>query len=126
MGLLDMFRRAPSVLPTRVRTRADFDREVLDSATPVIVDVWGASCAPCRKLEPILVEVATRYRDRVKVVEIGTADSEPGLLAELEVTATPTLVMFRGGEELGRVAGLRPGSWFDQMIATEFPDVLEK
>ncbi|MFN7700732.1 MAG: thioredoxin family protein [Deltaproteobacteria bacterium] len=120
MGLLDkLFKRAPQVIPARVRTLEEFERVVLDSEIPVIVDVWSATCAPCKKLEPILVDVATRYEHRVRIVEIGTADAERDLLAALAVQATPTLIMYRAGEELGRVSGLRPSSWFDQMIAAE-------
>lgn len=120
VGLFDkLFKPAPTVLPERVRDFATFEKRVLDSELPVIVDVWSATCAPCKKLEPILVDVATRYAGKVRVVEIGTADTEPQLLAALAVQATPTLIMYKGGEELGRVSGLRPSTWFDEMIAAE-------
>lgn len=119
MGLFDFLKPAPPVLPSRVRSMAQFEKLVLDSDVPVIVDVWSATCAPCKKLEPVLVDVATRYAGKVRVVEIGTADTERELLAALEVQSTPTLIMYKGGEELGRVSGLRPSSWFDQMIAAE-------
>lgn len=120
MGLLDkLFKPAATVLPERVRDLATFEARVLDSEVPVIVDVWSATCAPCKKLEPVLIDVATRHAGKVRVVEIGTGDAEPQLLAALAVQATPTLIMYRDGEELGRVSGLRPSSWFDQMIAAE-------
>ena len=121
MGIFDkLFGPQKQVHPTRVRTMDEFETLVLDSKEPVIVDVWSASCAPCRMLEPILIDIATRYEGRVRVVEIGTADTEPQLLGSLEVRATPTLIMFKEGEEIGRTAGHRPAGWFDQMIATEF------
>ncbi len=120
MGIFDIFKKATPVHPTRVRTVAEFDALVLESQEPVIVDVWSASCAPCRMLEPILVDIATRYAGRVRVVEIATQDTESQLLGELEVRATPTLIMFKDGEEIGRAAGARPAGWFDQMIAKEF------
>ena len=120
MGLLDkLFKPAPQVLPERVRTMKQFEDKVLESDVPVIVDVWSATCAPCKKLEPVLIDVATRHAGKVRVVEIGTSDAEPKLLAALEVQATPTLIMYKAGEELGRVSGLRPSTWFDQMIAAE-------
>lgn len=119
MGLFDkLFGAAPPVIPTSVRDLKSFEREVEKSPIPVIVDVWSASCGPCKKLEPVLLEVATRYKDKVKVVEIGT-DAEPQLLAELQVRATPTLIIFKAGEELGRSTGFRPAGWFDDMIAAE-------
>ncbi len=120
MGLLDkLFKPAPAVHPERVRTMKDFEAKVLDSDIPVIIDVWSATCAPCKKLEPILIDVATRHAGKVRVVEIGTNDTERELLAALEVQSTPTLIMYKRGEELGRVSGLRPSTWFDQMIEKE-------
>ena len=121
MGLLDRLFGAggKKVLPERVRDLDAFRRLVLKSDIPVIVDVWSPSCGPCKKLEPVLIDVATRYEGRVRLVEIGSADAEPKLLARLGVRATPTLIVFDRGEELGRSTGFRPASWFDQMIETE-------
>ena len=118
MGLFDFFAPKKKVLPTRVATLDDFRREVLESKVPVILDVWSATCAPCRQLEPVLVEVATRYEGRVKVAEISAA-ADPRVLVKLEVRSTPTLIMFEGGEEIGRASGYRPAAWFDDMIAAE-------
>ena len=106
------------VMPERVRDLPTFQRVVLASELPVIVDVWSPSCGPCKKLEPVLIDVATRHAGKVRVAEIGT-DAEPALLAELGVRATPTLVIFDRGKEFGRTVGYRPASWFDEMIATE-------
>ncbi len=120
MGLLDkLFTSRPKVVPTPVRTVADFQKHVLRSELPVIVDVWSLSCAPCRQLAPVLVRVATEHQDKVRVVEIST-ESEPALLARLGVRATPTVIVYDGGKEMGRVVGFKPKSWFDEMIATEF------
>lgn len=122
MGFLsNLFAPSKKVIPTPVRDLASFQSEVVGSELPVIVDVWSESCAPCRQLAPVLVDVATRHEGRVRVVEV-SADSEPALMARLRVRATPTLIIFDGGEELGRMAGFRPGSWFDEMIEAEFPE----
>lgn len=120
MGLFgSLFGGKPKIQPTPVRTAAQFDEVVRQSLLPVIVDVWSQTCPPCRKLWPVLVEVATRHEGRVRVVEIST-DAERGLLQSLQVRATPTLIMFDAGEELGRTTGFRPRSWFDEMIDVEF------
>lgn len=118
--LSKLFGSLKQVTPTAVRTVASFETEVLQSSCPVVVDVWSPSCGPCQKLAPVLIEVATRYEGRVKVVEI-SADSEPALLERLQVRATPTIIVFEEGSELGRQAGYRPREWFDQMIEAEFP-----
>lgn len=121
MGLLDAIFGKKKVLPVSVRDVKTFEAQVLKSDVPVIVDVWSDTCAPCKKLEPVLIEVATDYEGRVRVAEIHTS-ADPRLLARLGVRATPTLLVFEGGEEVGRQTGFRPKEWFDQMIATEFGD----
>ena len=81
------------------------------------------TCGPCKKLVPVLTEVATAYEGRVRVVEIDVSQAEPEVLGRLQVRATPTLIIVDEGEEVGRMTGFRPKGWFQQMIATEFPDV---
>lgn len=121
MGWLDRILGRNTVTPEPVRTADQFQALVLDSPLPVIVDVWSQSCAPCRRLVPVLADVATRYQERVRVVEIST-DSEPNLLRRLQVRATPTIILFEHGEELGRTTGFKPPNWFYEMIEAEFPE----
>jgi thioredoxin len=111
----------PAVTPIHVDSLQQFTEQVLESELPVIVDVWSPTCAPCRQLVPVLQKVASRYDGRVRVVELST-DAEPALLARLGVRATPTILVFDAGKELGRMAGYRPFGWFEQMIDTEFPE----
>ena len=70
---------------------------------------------------PVLIRVATKYDGRIRVAELST-DAEPRLLQKLGVRATPTILVFEHGHEVGRMAGFRPEGWFDDMIATEFPE----
>ena len=116
-----LFGSKPKVNPVHIETRADFQQEVLKSNLPVIVDVWGPSCPPCKKLVPVLINVATKYDGRVRVAELST-EAEPRLLAQLNVRSTPTLLVFSQGKELGRMSGYRPEGWFDEMIEAEFPE----
>lgn len=117
----NLFGGGPKVTPTHIETWDSFEEYVLKSDLPVIVDVWSPTCAPCSKLVPVLIDVATKYRGRIRVAELSTA-AESRLLGALNVRATPTLLMFSGGKEIGRMAGFRPASWFDEMIAAEFPE----
>ncbi len=122
MGLLGkLFGAAPSVTPDHVEDAETFRKVVLDSDLPVLLDVWSETCAPCRQLAGVLVEVATRHAGRVRVAEISTT-ADPAVLARLEVRATPTVIVFDQGQEVGRVVGFRPASWFDEMIAAEFSE----
>lgn len=116
-----LFGAKREVLPVSVRSSEDFRAAVLDSPLPVIVDVWGPGCAPCKMLEPVMIDVATRYEGRVRVVELST-EGDPKLLARLGVMATPTVLVFHQGKEFGRVSGFHPASWFEEMIEAEFPE----
>ena len=118
--LSKLLKKAPRVQPTEVRDLDSFDAEVLGSSLPVIVDVWSHGCPPCRQLEPIIVEVASRYAGRVRVAEVA-AHEAPDLTRHLGVRSTPTIIIYDKGEELGRASGFRPSTWFDEMIAAEFP-----
>lgn len=98
---------------------ANFEAEVLRSEQPVLVDVWGARCAPCKKLEPILMELAAQYQGRVKVCEIG-AESAPRTMARLQIQSTPTVLYFKDGKELERVSGFRGSLYHQQSIEELF------
>ena len=110
----------PDVTPEHVHTVDQFREQVLESDRPVLVNIWSPTCAPCKRLAPELVATATRYHDRVRVVEVGTT-ADPRLLGQLGVRSTPTTLVFEGGQERGRVMGYRSRNWFSEMIEAEFP-----
>jgi len=111
----------PTVHPTTIRTLDGLKALVSDFDGPVLVDVWSPSCGPCVKLGPVMTELATKHAGRAKVAEIDVSAAEPALLRELNVMATPTIIIYEGGEEFGRVKGFRPPSWFHEMLDAEFP-----
>ncbi len=95
----------PKAWPVHVDDE-NFGAEVARSPLPVLLDVWGPGCAPCKQLEPIVVQLATRYQGRVKVAEINAATA-PRTMRKLGVRGTPTVVYFKGGREVERVVGFR-------------------
>jgi len=103
-------------MPVSVRDES-FVTEVTRSDLPVILDVWSPGCGPCKLLEPVLVELATRYDGRVKVCEVNAA-AAPRTMTQLGVRGTPTVIYFRKGKELERVVGFR-GSLFHQETIEE-------
>ena len=86
-------------------SRQDFQSQVLDSSTPVVVDFYAPWCAPCRTLGPVLDQLSNEFAGQIKFVKINS-DEEPELAEAFNVTALPTLVFIENGEEVGNLAGL--------------------
>ncbi|MDP2793705.1 MAG: thioredoxin TrxA [Sulfurisoma sp.] len=77
-------------------TDATFKSEVLESATPVIVDYWAEWCGPCKMIAPILDEIARDYAGRLKVAKLNI-DENPKTPGEYGIRGIPTLILFKGG-----------------------------
>ncbi len=75
---------------------ASFKSEVLESATPVLVDYWAEWCGPCKMIAPILEEVAKEYAGKLKIAKLNIDDNQktPG---EYGIRGIPTLLLFKGG-----------------------------
>lgn len=86
-------------------TDTNFDTEVLASAAPVLVDFSAVWCGPCKKLEPVVDEIAAQYGDRLKVVKVDV-DSSPGTAAKYGVLSIPTLMIFHGGKVKDQYVGV--------------------
>ena len=85
----------------------EWDEEVLGSEVPVLVDFWAEWCAPCRAVSPIAEELAKEKVGEMKVLKLN-ADENPQVTAGYGVRSIPTLVLFSGGVERGRVVGALP------------------
>jgi thioredoxin 1 len=86
-------------------TDTNFESEVLASAGAVLVDFSAAWCGPCKKLEPIVHEIAAEYGDRLKVVKVDI-DQAPGVAAKFGVLSIPTLMIFHGGKVKDQYVGV--------------------
>ena len=86
-------------------TDKNFDSEVLESTGPVLVDFSAVWCGPCKKLEPIVHEIAAEYGGRLKVVKVDV-DSAPGTAAKFGVLSIPTLMLFQGGKVKDQFVGV--------------------
>jgi thioredoxin 1 len=86
-------------------TDQNFDAEVLKAPGPVLVDFSAAWCGPCKKLEPVVHEIAADFDGRVKVVKVDV-DQAPGIAARFAVLSVPTLMFFKDGQVRDQHIGL--------------------
>ncbi|HZD68931.1 MAG TPA: thioredoxin [Actinomycetes bacterium] len=85
-------------------TDQDFEEQVLRSQLPVLVDLWAPWCGPCHTVAPVLEQIAAEHAGKLRVAKLDVDDS-PRTAQQLGVLSIPTLILFRGGQEHGRVIG---------------------
>ena len=86
---------------------SNFEQMVLKAGKPVLVDLWATWCKPCQMIAPIVDELAEEYDGRVSFVKIDIAQN-PKTATKYGVMSIPTLLIFKNGEPISHIVGLRP------------------
>ena len=86
-------------------TDTNFQAEVLENDSPVLVDFWAPWCGPCRLVAPVMEEIASE-RDDIRVVKLNTDDNQQTAV-QYQIISIPTMILFRNGQEVHRVIGVR-------------------
>jgi thioredoxin 1 len=96
-------------------TADNFDSEVLQSDTPVLVDFWAEWCGPCKIVGPILSELAESYDGKMKIAKLNV-DDNPDLTSRFNVMSIPTMKFFKNGEVVGELVGAAPKNTIEAEI----------
>lgn len=96
-------------------TDANFEREVLKTDLPVLVDFWAPWCGPCQMAEPAVEELAKELEGKLKIGKLNV-DENPQTAQKFEVMSIPTVVLFKEGKEMGRKIGFEGKEGYKKLI----------
>ena len=94
---------------------SNFDQMVLQADKPVLVDLWAAWCRPCLMVAPILDELAEEYDGRINFVKVDV-DQNPKTATKYGIMSIPTLLIFKNGEPVSHLVGVRPKEELKQSL----------
>ena len=98
-------------------TNENFEKEVLQSDVPILVDFWAPWCQPCLMMAPILEDISEEYEGRLKVGKLNTEIPENQILAiQYQIQSIPNMKIFKDGKVIKEFIGLRPKEVFKQEI----------
>jgi thioredoxin 1 len=96
-------------------TEATFQRDVLESDEPVIVDFWAEWCGPCHLVSPILDQIAEERAGELRLVKVNV-DEEEGLARRYGIVSIPTIILFKDGEAAAATVGARPKAAIEDQL----------
>jgi thioredoxin 1 len=97
-------------------TDANFQAEVSQSSTPVLVDFWATWCGPCRTIAPHLEAIAQAYAGRIRIGKCDI-DSNQMVPMQFEIRSVPTLLLFKNGQVAGQLVGAVPRARIEDLVS---------
>ncbi len=85
----------------------NFEKEVINSELPVLVDFWAAWCGPCRAVAPVLEDISNQYAEKFRVAKVNV-DENPELASKYGIRSIPTMILFKDGKEIDNIIGALP------------------
>ena len=99
-------------------TDGNFQAEVLDAEQPTVVDFWAEWCGPCRKVGPIIEELAGEYQGTVRFGKMDV-DQNAETPVKFSIMSIPTVILFKGGEAVDKMIGARSKADYKSWIASK-------
>ena len=96
-------------------TAQDFDKEVIESEIPVLVDFWAEWCGPCRMIAPAVDAIAGDHAGKLKVLKLNI-DKEASVAAKYGVMSIPTLILFKKGQVVEQIVGAMPKQKIEEKV----------
>lgn len=96
-------------------TDANFEEQIIKSGKPALIDFWAVWCGPCKMIEPIIEELAERYKDRAVVGKMNV-DENYNVPVQYGIRAIPTILFFKDGEVVDRVVGVVPAAVLEDKL----------
>jgi len=101
--------------PIDVPNTGVFDAAIANASVPVLIDFWASWCGPCHMMAPEIAKLAQRTAGRALILKVDT-EAHPELSARYGIRSIPTIMIFQGGKEVQRSAGVQPAAILEQLL----------